>query len=211
MAGETERLAELAVVIGANVQPGQVVRVSADVVHVDLVRAVADAAYRHGARFVELDLGDVLVQRSQVLHARGELHARVPEWKEAGIRELDEGGGARIMIHAPTAPGLFDDLDPVRVSQAQPPLSRAWRDVEYRVNNTIIPAPNTAWARALHPELSPSEALSTLWRQIIVACRLDHSEPLAAWRQRFASLRRAMGASQQRERAGDRACLEPAV
>jgi leucyl aminopeptidase (aminopeptidase T) len=38
-----ERLAELAVVVGANVQPGQVVRPSADVEHGELVRSVADA------------------------------------------------------------------------------------------------------------------------------------------------------------------------
>ena len=46
---ELERLAEVAVVVGANVQPGQVVRVTAEVEQVAVVQAVADAAYRHGA------------------------------------------------------------------------------------------------------------------------------------------------------------------
>jgi aminopeptidase len=64
-----ERLAELAVVVGANIQPGQLVRISADVVHTELVRAVADAAYPHGASFVEADLSDLLLLRSQVMYA----------------------------------------------------------------------------------------------------------------------------------------------
>lgn len=186
---EMERLAELAVSVGANVQAGQVVRVSADVVNVDLVRAVADAAYRRGARFVEVALSDLLVWRSQLLHARGAPQVYAPEWREAGIRELDEVGGAHIMIHGPTAPGLFDDLDPVRVSHARPPRSRAWREVEYRVNNTIIPGPNQAWADALYPELSPSPAAAKLWAQISSACRLHQPDPAVAWRRRFAELR----------------------
>jgi aminopeptidase len=130
--------------------------------NVELVRAVADAAYRHGASFVEADLSDLLLLRSQVLHARGEPRGTLPAWWEAGLRELADAGGARIMIHAPTAPGLFDELEPARVSRAQPPRSRVWRAVEYLVNNTIIPGPNLAWARALYPELAPADALARL-------------------------------------------------
>ncbi len=46
---ELERLAQLAVEVGANVQPGQVVMVSGEVGHLDTVRAVAEAAYQRGA------------------------------------------------------------------------------------------------------------------------------------------------------------------
>jgi len=64
-----QRLAELAVVLGANVQPDQVVRVSGEAGHQELVRAVAEAAYRRGAQFVDVDLEDPYVHRSRVLHA----------------------------------------------------------------------------------------------------------------------------------------------
>ena len=49
-----ERLADLAVAFGANVQPGQIVTVAADVGQEDLARAIAASAYRHGARFVDV-------------------------------------------------------------------------------------------------------------------------------------------------------------
>jgi len=158
--------------------------------NVELVRAVADAAYRHGASFVEADLSDLLLLRSQVLHARGEPRGTLPAWWEAGLRELADAGGARIMIHAPTVPGLFDELEPARVSRAQPPRGGVWRAVEYLVNNTIIPGPNLAWARALHPELAPADALARLWEQIKIACRLDRPDPVGGWRERFGELRR---------------------
>ena len=154
------RLAELAVGFGANVQPGQVVGVSAEVGHQELVRAVADAAYRRGARYVDVELSDPHVQRSRVLHAPADALGHQPQWCEARIRELDAEQGARCSILGPTDPGLFDDLDPVRVVQAQRPRSRAWREVEGRVNCTIIPGPTTGWARSLWPDLSAEAALA---------------------------------------------------
>jgi aminopeptidase len=184
-----QRLAELAVVLGANVQPDQVVRVAGDVAHAELVRAIADAAYRHGARFVDVDLSDPNVNRARVLHARDDALTYAPAWPDARIHELDEAHGANIKIVSPT-PGLYDDLDPERVSRAQPPHSRVWRDVEYRVNNTIIPGPTEAWARALRPDANPAEALAALWEDMTVACRLAEPDPVAAWRDRFAELGR---------------------
>lgn len=89
----------------------------------------------------------------------------------------------------PTAPDLLDDLDPGRVSQAQAPRSRAWREVEYRVNNTIIPGPTMPWAQLLRPGFAPCEALAALWSDIVIVCRLDQPDPVAAWRERCAQLR----------------------
>ena len=183
------RLAELAVVLGANVQPDQVVRIDAEVGHVELVRAVADVAYRRGARFVDVDLRDPHLHRSRALHAPERALGYAPDWPDARIRELDREHGAAIRIVAPTPPGLLDDLDPGRVSRAQPPRSRAWREVEYRVNNTIVPGPTPSWAQSLRPELPPADALRALWDDIAVGCRLDRPNPAAAWQERFATLR----------------------
>ena len=48
-----DRLADLAVRVGANVQVGQLVIVTGNVEHAPLMRSVARAAYRAGARRVE--------------------------------------------------------------------------------------------------------------------------------------------------------------
>ena len=71
-----ERYAELAVRVGANVQPGQLVDVVAGVEHAELVREVTRAAYRAGAAYVDVLYSDQHVRRAyddlaQRLVARG--------------------------------------------------------------------------------------------------------------------------------------------
>src|SRR5207247_2176643 len=74
------KLAELAVTTGANVQPGQVVAIAAAVESAPLVRAVADAAYRRGAKFVDAGYFDGQVKRHRIEHADTETLAYVPPW-----------------------------------------------------------------------------------------------------------------------------------
>lgn len=183
---ELTNLAEVAVVVGANVQPGQVVRVTATVEQVAIVEAVADAAYRHGARFVEAQVTLPGLQRSLILN--GPAEAYVPSWADTSVYGLDAVEGTLIEVTGPRLPGLLDDLDPLLVDRAQPSFSQAWREVEYRVNNTIVPGPNPGWARMRCPEMAPDEALAALWRDIAIATRLDTSDPVAYWRTRFAEL-----------------------
>src|SRR5207247_4488894 len=61
-----ERYAELAVRVGANVQPGQLVDVVARVEHAPLVRALARASYRAGARYVDALYIDQHVRRAMI-------------------------------------------------------------------------------------------------------------------------------------------------
>ena len=91
-----ERLAELAVTFGANVQPGQVLRISGEVGHCELTQVMAEVAYRRGARFVDVDLQDPFVHRARVMHAPSDTLGFAPNWPETRIRELDRQHGASI-------------------------------------------------------------------------------------------------------------------
>ena len=59
-------LAELAV-HGANIQPGQVVGVAAELGHAELARAIAAAAYARGALYVDVNYFDPWVKRERIL------------------------------------------------------------------------------------------------------------------------------------------------
>jgi aminopeptidase len=185
-----ERLAELAVGFGANVQPGQVVGISAEVGHEALVRAVAESCYRRGARFVDLRLFDPLVQRARIRHAPEDALDHLPCWEAQRVRALAEEGGASILLCGPTVPDAFDDLDARRVGRVSLPSIPAWEEVETLVNWTVVPAPTPGWAQALRPRLAPAESLAALWDDVVHACRLDEPEPVAAWRTRLEELRR---------------------
>ena len=59
------RLADLAVTVGANVQEGQVVGVLAEYGQEEFARAIAESAYRRGAKFVDVWYFDPLVKRAR--------------------------------------------------------------------------------------------------------------------------------------------------
>jgi aminopeptidase len=180
------RLADLAVTFGANVQPGQVVAVSADVGKEDLVRAIAESAYRAGAKFVDPMYFDPWVKRSRIAHAAEDTLDFVPSWYGDRMLALGDQRAARIGLSGPVAPGLLDDLDSARAGRDQLPFVReSGIVVNQRTTNwTILPGPTPAWAALVHPDLEPAAALDKLWQQIAHICRLDEDDPAAAWRRR---------------------------
>jgi aminopeptidase len=61
---------------------------------------------------------------------------------------------------------------------------------EHPRNRTIVPAATEGWAAQLRPQLPKDEALSALWGDLAHVCRLDEPDPVAAWRERLAALRK---------------------
>jgi len=185
-----ERLADLAVGVGANVQPGQIVAVSADIGLEDVAREVAAQAYRRGAKFVDVTYFDPKVKRARIEHAGSDTLEFVPPWYGRRVVELGESHAARVVITAPSDPGALAGLDPQRLGRDQLPAVSEWMDVlgERTVNWTIVPYPTRDWARLVHPDLDPDEAFERLSREIVHVCRLDEPDPAAAWRARAAEL-----------------------
>ena len=61
-----ERYAELAVRVGANVQPGQEVFVHGLVEHAELIRALTRQSYRAGAAYVNVRYDDQHIRRAMI-------------------------------------------------------------------------------------------------------------------------------------------------
>jgi aminopeptidase len=182
-----ERLAELAVRVGANVQPGQVVAVRSDVTKIDAARALAAAAYRAGARFVDVTYFDPWVKLTRLRLADDDTLDYVPPWYGAALRALGEEGGAVISLTGPADPRLFDDVDPRRAGRDLLPfIPEVIELVGARAFNwTIVPGATPAWARSVHPELDPEAALARLEEEIVHVLRLDEPDPVGAWRERL--------------------------
>jgi aminopeptidase len=182
-----ERLAELAVRVGANVQPGQLVEVSASVEHVPLVRAVASAAYRAGARYVDVRYGDPHVRRALIERAPDEVLQWTPPWLLSRSRTFGDENAAVIALTGEAEPELFADLPGERVGRARMRdlAAEGVRQLNGRLNNwTVIACPNEGWARQVFGEPD----LERLWEAVITCVRLDQDDPVAAWREHAVSL-----------------------
>lgn len=190
-AATLDRLAELLVGFGANVQPGQIVAVSSEIGKEPLTRAIAAAAYRHGATYVDVAYADPWVRRARIEHGSAAALDTVPSWLGQRLLALGEQRCARIALTGPVAPDLLEDLDPARVGADRAQTLREAGKVlnERSTNWTIGPCPTDGWARLVHPQLDADAGLAKLWEQIVHVCRLDEPDPVAAWRERMATLR----------------------
>lgn len=184
------RLAKLTVEHAANVQPGQTVVVGAQLGMEALTRAVVAAAYRSGAGFVEVNYDDPHVWHARVEHADPETLEQYPGWYGPRLLAIGEAKAARISFSGATEPHIMDDLDPALVGREQHAArTEAMQLVNDRSNNwAIAPCPTPGWARLVHPDLDPDEALLRLWREIAYVCRLEADDPVAAWGERMQQL-----------------------
>jgi aminopeptidase len=182
-----DRYARLAVEVGCNLQPGQLLRVVALPDHLALVRAVAEVAYELGARFVEVIYADQHVRRSRIRHAREEDLDWSPPWSLTLIDEFANEHGAFIAIVGDPEPELFAGLDAGRISKARPRrvAERVLKETgDGNIAWTIIGCPNAGWAKAVFGEPD----VERLWQAVAVATRLDEDDPVAAWRTHIAKL-----------------------
>jgi aminopeptidase len=184
------QFADLTVGFAANVQPGQIMVVGAELGKEAMARAVAESAYRHGAKFVDVSYFDLHVKRARLLHADETTLGFVPPWYGERMLEIGRQRCARVGLTGPAHPGLLDDVDPARAGKDHlPALKESGRIVNERTTNwTAVPCPTPAWARLVHPDLEPDDAYARLCEQILHVCRLDEEDPIAAWRERADAL-----------------------
>ena len=181
------RYAELAVRVGANVQPDQDVVVTGLVEHAEIARAVAREAYRAGARHVVVLYNDLHLRRAAIeLGPEAELGWSPPyllDW----IRRWDEERPALIALTGNPTPDLLADLDPALVGRSDPKEIRAAfleHTATRRLNWTVVSAPNEGWATQVFGEPD----IERLWGAVATATRLDEPDPVAAWRAHAARL-----------------------
>jgi aminopeptidase len=181
-----DRLAALAVQVGANVQEDQIVALTYSPGMEPLAHAIARSAYERGAKFVDPFVFDGRLKRIRLETAREETLEFVPEWWGHRVLALGENRAARISIAPTPDPGVLEGVDMERAGKDDLPfLKEAVTLIKDRSTNwTIVPYPTAAWARKVHPDLDPEEAVQKLTDQLARILRLDEADPTAAWRSR---------------------------
>lgn len=181
------RLADVAVRVGVNVQPGQKLMVMAPLEAADLVRAVAVKAYEAGAHDVLVHWSDEKTRRIRLLMAPDAALADYPLWLARGFEELADAGAAFLSV-ASANPELLAGVAPARVAAATLAEQKAVERFKShlmggRVAWSIVSAPTPGWARKVFPGLAEDEAVVRLWGAIAKASRVDVEDPVAHWRE----------------------------
>jgi len=177
----TERYAELAVRVGANVQPGQLVEVVARVEHAAVARAVAREAYRAGARYVDVYYTDQHVRRALIEHVADDMLSWTPPWLLNRARTVGDERAAVVALTGDSEPDLLADLPGERVGRARmlALAEESNRQINEQLNNwTVVGVPNEGWARQMFGDPD----VDRLWEIVEYTVRLDEDDPVAAWR-----------------------------
>ena len=180
-----ERFADVVVRAGVNLQPGQGVILRTDTAHLEIARAIVEAAYAAGAAWVEPVWTDGPMRRSAVDHATPESLAASRGWALQRIREWSEQGVASIILIGDANPHVLDGADPRRAATFPIEEVRAMREsVIGRLRWTAVGAPNPGWAEQVFGEPDTER----LWEAVATAMRLDADDPVAEWQKRSATL-----------------------
>jgi aminopeptidase len=177
-----DRYAELIVQIGANVQPGQIVEVIARIEHTHVARAVARAAYRAGAVYVDVGYSDQHVRRAMIEHADADVLSWTPPWLLARAKHFGDVNAAIVALVGDAEPELLADLPGDRVGMARMKAlgEELTRQTNEGLNNWVVAGvPNDGWAT----QLFGTPDVDALWELVEFCVRLDEDDPVAAWRE----------------------------
>ncbi len=187
-----QKYAELAVKVGANVQPGQNLIVVATVDSAELVRLIVKKAYEAGARFVKVNWSDDTVTRLRYEMATDESFLDDPKWYAGEMLEYVEGGAAVLHVIS-SDPDLLTGVDPQRITNHQKTYGKAmskYREMQMadKFSWSIVAVPSETWASKVFPDLPEDERVNALWEAIFRTVRIDQPDPIGAWREHIANL-----------------------
>ena len=168
---------------GVNVQPGQDVRIEAQLDQPAFVELVAEACYRRGARVVQVDWHHQPLERLHAQYRTLEALSEVRPWEEARLKDMAETLPCRIYLLSEDPDGLkgLDTAKITAAAQHKRKVAKPYRDqMENRYQWCIAGVPGAAWAKKLFPDATPEDAQEKLWEAILTASRAME-DPVAAW------------------------------
>jgi aminopeptidase len=188
------KLAEVAIKVGLQLQPGQDLVMTAPIAALPLVRRIAEEAYKAGAGLVTPIFSDEGLTLARYRSAPDASFDRATGWLYEGMAKAFAGNAARLAISGDN-PMLLSGEDPEKVARANRANSAAYRPamekiVNFDINWNIVSYPNPSWARQVFPDDDEAVAVKKLADAIFAASRVDGPDPVGAWRDHNAELRR---------------------
>lgn len=194
-----QKYAELIVRTGLNLREGQRLLINSLTTrgvllhNAPLVREVAKAAYKAGARYVDVIWSDEELLKTRVQLAPRDSFDEFSDWQVKAAEDLFEQNGAHLTIRS-NNPDLMEGEDPEIVGQVQKVYLHKYAELselmgKNLINWLVVAAAGPAWAARVYPDLEPAEAEKKLWEAIFSITRVDQPDPVAAWEAHVKNLR----------------------
>lgn len=187
-----DEYADIIVRVGLGLQPGQRLMINAPLLSAPLVHAVAAIAYQNGSPLVDVNWRDELLELVRYQHAGRDTFTEFPVYRAEGAHKLVSEGGALLSITGEN-PDLLKDQDPELITTARKTALTHMKPVydlldRNGFNWAIASYPTDSWAGKVFPNLEPADRIEHLWKAIFQVCRMNETDPVAAWRAHIAEL-----------------------
>jgi len=188
-----DKLAEVAIKVGLQLQPGQDLVLTAPMAALPLVRKIAEHAYKAGAGIVQPIFSDEEITLNRYRYAADASFDKAPGWLFEGMAKAFDGNAARLAISGDN-PMMLAGEDPAKVARANRATSMAYKPAlekitGFDINWNIVSYPNAAWARLVFPDDPEEVAVRKLADAIFAASRVDVEDPIGAWKAHNAKLK----------------------
>lgn len=175
--------AKLIAKVGANVQKGQEVFITASVSDEYFVKYVVEECYKAGASNVVIDWTSSVISALAYKYETVEELSNLPKWKEEKLKHQVKVLPARIFIDSedPDAMANVDQEKMTKVRRILGPKIMKYREqMENKYQWTIVGLPGEAWAKKVFPNLSKKQAMEALADAIFKTARV-YGNPIKNW------------------------------
>ena len=188
-----DRLAEVAIKVGLQLQPGQDLVLTSSIAALPLTRRIVEHAYKAGAGLVTPIFSDDEITLSRFRYGSDAGFDRAAGWLYEGMAKAFDANAARLAVRGDN-PSLLSEQDPAKVSRASKANSVAYQPAlekitGFDINWNIVAYPELAWARQVFPDDKDDVAVAKLADAIFAASRVDVEDPIGAWKAHNAALK----------------------
>ncbi len=177
------KYAKLIATVGANIQKGQDVNITAELDQPEFVAILVDECYKAGARKVTVDWNYSPLTKLNIRHRSVKTLSEVTEWEKVKMQYHVDTLPCKIYLTSEDPDGLagINQEKMAKSAQARYKHIKPFRDaMEGKYQWCIAAVPGAAWAKKVFPGEKKNAAIEKLWEAILATSRVGE-DPIDNW------------------------------
>ncbi len=176
--------AKLIATVGANVQKGQEVQITAGLDQPEFVAMLTEACYKAGAKKVTVEWKYDALTKLHAKHQKQSVLSHVEDWEKAKLQHMVDVLPCRIFLESSDPDGL-KGIPVAKYAKATAARGAVVKPYRYAIDNKhqwcIAAVPGEKWAKKMFPHLSKKQAVEALWEAILTVARTK-GDAVANWK-----------------------------